>query len=188
MAERSSNPAPDPFAPPGETGETPLELGARPAPRAVAATMADDVNSVQPAPRKPITYKRPDSGVPTYILWVLAAIGLGAIVIGGVRFLRGAALAPVPASAAKAAPVKPIEWKSVGGGEETVLITVETQPKTRDARLLLDGAPLASNPVALAKGSRHTLTAIAEGFEAATEEVTADAARSVRLQLRRAAR
>jgi hypothetical protein len=60
---------------------------------------------------------------------------------------------------------------------------VEVVP--RSARLLLDGEPLPSNPARLTKGSTHTLTAVADGFEPATLQVTAEKPTTVRLKLKR---
>jgi hypothetical protein len=45
-----------------------------------------------------------------------------------------------------------------------------------------------SNPVSLPRGSKHTITALAQGYAAADLDVTADAAKSVQLQLHRAGR
>ena len=182
----------DKFAPPGLGSDEPMELAAHtPPPR--PATLAEP-NEIAPehviaASRKPVKYKGPDAGFPTYVFWALAAVGLGVVVIGGARLLRRSVEGPDPAEAAQAAaaaPVaKPVQWKSVGKGDE-VLVTIEIAPKAgRKARLLLDGAPLASNPVLLARGSKHTVSAVADGFEPASLDVTADAPKAIRLELRR---
>ena len=59
-------------------------------------------------------------------------------------------------------PAKPVTWKAVQTGD-AVLVTVEVTP--RSARLLLDGGPMPSNPARLDKGTSHTITAMAPGFE-----------------------
>jgi hypothetical protein len=190
MADRPS----DPFAPADPLDSHPLELAERAAqPDRAETDPADVLNALQAkvnaSARKPVAYKRPDGGAGTYILWGLALLGLGVVVMFGVRFLRGTvegqavAAKPVPAAAA---PAKPVHWNPVSDGSR-VLITVDVQPRAA-ARLLLDGAPMPSNPVSLPLGSKHTITAFAEGFAAADLDVTADAAKSVRLQLHRAGR
>lgn len=184
----------DPFAPAdlGDAAQD-LELEARPQPAVQpAATLADRPPHAA-KPRTPVTYKRPDGGVATYILWGLALVGLGVVVVFGARFLRAKVEAPAaaaarPAPGAPAAPPAPVHWKSVAGGDN-VLITVEVAPRPREsAQLLLDGAPLPSNPVSLPRGSKHTITAMAEGFDATDLDITADTAKSVRLQLHRPGR
>jgi hypothetical protein len=174
--------------------EAPLQLVDRPAPAAPpSATLAElEPEHVINSPvRKPVTYKRPDGGVGTYMLWGLALLGLGVVVVFGARFLRGtvegrAVAKPTAAAAAPAAPAAPVHWTAVSDGT-SVLVTVEVQPR-KGVRLLLDGAPLPSNPVSLPRGSKHTITAFAEGYAAADLDVTADVAKSVRLQLQRAGR
>jgi hypothetical protein len=189
MADRPS----DPFAPAEHGDSHPLELADRgPQVNRPESDPADVLNALQAkvsaSARKPVAYKRPDGGAGTYILWGLALLGLGAVVMFGVRLLRGTvegrAVAAHPAPAA-APPTPPVHWTSVTDGTR-VLITVDVQP--RAARLQLDGAPMPSNPVSLPLGSKHTITAFAEGFAAADVDVTADAAKSVRLQLHRAGR
>lgn len=181
-------PPTDPFAPPEsstEHGSLSLDVRA-PAARSTSATLADTTSPAQPAVRKPVTYKRPDGGVATYIIWALAAAGLGALILGGARLMRGAVEgrpASPPAVAAKPAAAPPVQWKEVARGD-TVLITIDVSPRpAQKATLLLDGAPLPSNPVALTRGSKHTIAALLDGYEPITEEVTADAAKSVRLSL-----
>jgi hypothetical protein len=190
MADRPS----DPFAPADQADSKPLELADRTAPpNRPESDPADVLNALQAkvsaSARKPVAYKRPDGGAGTYILWGLALLGLGVVVMFGARSLRGsvegraAAAKPVPA-AAPAAP--PVHWTSVTDGSR-VLVTVDVQPRSA-ARLLLDGAPMPSNPVSLPLGSKHTISAFAEGFAAADVDVTADAAKVVRLQLHRSGR
>jgi hypothetical protein len=186
MSDRRDRPA-DPFAPadlPDLASD--LELADRPAPPPrPAATLAEAPRPAVSA-RTPVAYKQPDGGVGTYIIWALALVGVGAGVVFGARFLRRGVEAPVAAAPAKAAPPAPVHWQALGHGDD-VLISVELQPRLgREARLLLDGAPLPSNPVALPRGSRHVITAMAEGYAAADLDVTADAAKSVKLRLEKA--
>jgi hypothetical protein len=71
--------------------------------------------------------------------------------------------------------------------DDAVLINVAVSPQ--DARLMLDGEPLPSNPVRLPRGAKpHTLAAAADGFTPAVEEFTADKNKTVRLQLARTQR
>jgi hypothetical protein len=61
---------------------------------------------------------------------------------------------------------------------------VDIQVTPRQARLMLDGEPLVSNPVRLLRGPKaHKLAATAEGFAPVVEEFVADKARTVRLRL-----
>jgi hypothetical protein len=76
-----------------------------------------------------------------------------------------------------------VTWKPVQTGD-AVLVTVEVTP--RSARLLLDGGPMPSNPARLDKGTSHTITAMAPGFETATAEVAAKEATTIRLRLKKA--
>lgn len=185
----------DPFAPPESTSEQdPLALDIRaPAPTARSATLADTAGAAQPTARKPVAYKRPDGGPATYIIWALAAAGLGALILGGARLMRGAVegrpatpAGPNAQAAQPAAAAAPIQWKEVTRGD-TVLVTIELHPRAaRPATLLLDGSPLPSNPVSLTRGSKHAIAAVLDGYEPATVDVTADATKSVRLTLTRA--
>jgi hypothetical protein len=71
--------------------------------------------------------------------------------------------------------------------DDAVLINIAVSPQ--DARLMLDGEPLPSNPVRLPRGPRpHMLAAAAEGFTPAVEEFTADKHKTIRLRLTRAGR
>ena len=67
-----------------------------------------------------------------------------------------------------------------------MLVTIDVSP--RSARLLLDGEPLVSNPVPLARGTKHTIGALADGFEGSLTTVTADKRKTVRIVLRKARR
>jgi hypothetical protein len=184
MADRPS----DPFAPPDHADSAAdLQLVDRPPQPAISGSLAPAAPDPEVAVRKPVDYKRPDGGVGTYMLWALALVGLGVVVLFGARLLRGSVEGrAVAAKPAPAAPPAPVHWTSVGGGDD-VLVTIDVQPRS-GARLLLDGAPLPSNPVSLPRGSRHTITGTAEGYAAGDLDVTADATKSVRLQLHRAGR
>lgn len=193
MSERPE----DPFAPPGSSGadgsqEPELELGREV--RRAAAPVAGDPGepALSTAARQPVAYKKPAGGIGNFVIWIFAAAGLGAAVLFGAGVLKrgfeGSASGPTPAAtiqaapARPAAPAKPVTWKAVDRGA-AVLVTVEVTP--RSAKLMLDGGPMPSNPVHLDKGSSHTITAMAPGFEPATAEVTAEEATTVRLKLKK---
>jgi hypothetical protein len=188
----------DPFAPPGtsraggvDEPELALAREVRRAPAPVAGDPSEPALSV--AARQPVAYRKPPGGAGNFILWALAAVGLGAAVLFGAGVLKRGFEGSRPASPQAAtiqaaptkgtAPAKPVTWKAVQTGD-AVLITVEVTP--RSARLLLDGGPLPSNPVHLDRGTSHTITGMAPGFEPATAEVIAKEATTVRLQLKRA--
>ena len=134
--------------------------------------------------RQPVKYRKPPGGVGNFVLFGLAALGLGAAVLFGARMLkRGVEAAPtIQALKPAPAPAKPVVWKAVDTGDG-VLVTVEVSP--RSARLLLDGEPLPSNPLRLLKGSTHTIAGMADGFQPAKVEVTATQPRTIRLKLAR---
>jgi hypothetical protein len=193
MSERPE----DPFAPPGAgdvgaAGDLELarEVGREPEP--VAGDPGEPPLPV--ARRQPVAYRKPPGGFGNFLVWAFAAIGLGAAVLFGAGVLkrgvegnRGTPAAGLPTvqagPGAQPAPAKPVTWKAVESGD-TVLVTVEVSP--RSARLSLDGGPMPSNPVQLARGTSHTITAVAEGFQAASAEVAAREATTIRLKLKRA--
>jgi hypothetical protein len=136
----------------------------------------------------PVVYTNPDGGMGRFILWALAACGFAALVFVGSRALSPKPAAPPQtAAAAPVAPAAPVNWKSVARGGD-VLVRIEVAPRAAraGARLMLDGAPLASNPVLLPKGSTHTVSASADGYLPASVAVTADAEKAVALELERA--
>jgi hypothetical protein len=53
------------------------------------------------------------------------------------------------------------------------------------SQLFLDGAPLAANPIALATGEFHTVTAVAGGQVVGTEKFLVDRAKTVRVRVGR---
>ena len=194
MSERPE----DPFAPPGTSragGSDEPELAlAREVRRAPAPTAGDPGEPALPtAARQPVAYRKPPGGIGNFVIWLFAAVGLGAAVLFGASVLKRGTESSRPGStpattiqaapAAAPAPAKPVTWKPVEKGA-AVLITVEVTPRT--ARLLLDGGPMPSNPVQLDKGTSHTITAMAPGFEPATAEVTAQEATTIRLRLNKA--
>ncbi|HEY0708343.1 MAG TPA: hypothetical protein VGG33_16170 [Polyangia bacterium] len=189
----------NPFLPSdmGNNAPAPLELARDPRPpRAPEAAAADDLPAAPDEGARstltrtvPVVYTNPDGGIGRFILWGLAACGLAALVLFGARMLsRKSAPAASPA-AEIAAETKPVTWKAVERGSD-VLIRVEVTPRAArpNARLLLDGAPLASNPVLLPKGGTHKISATANGYEPATVELTADGPKTVALELKRAAK
>ena len=129
-------------------------------------------------------YKKPPTGAGNSFLFGLAGIGLLALLAGGAwyvkRTTRGLSVPAVISEVEKPAGVK---WTPVYTGD-AVLVTVDVTP--RNARLMLDGEPLPSNPVRVPRGSvTHKLTAVADGHEPSTEVFQADQARTVKLRLAR---
>jgi hypothetical protein len=130
---------------------------------------------------QPPPYKGPREGASNLMLWALAGLGVLAVIGSAVRFLRGGTSAPAAVAGAGADPsASPTVWKPVELGPN-VLITIDVSP--RSARLLLDGEPLASNPVALTRGSKHTIGALADGFEGGLQNIVADKRKTVRIVL-----
>jgi hypothetical protein len=175
--------APGAAAGPGAAPEPALAL-ARPLTRKVAAETELAPMGVAEAPafapRKPAEYKMPTGGLSNAVLFALAGLGLLAVVIVGAKFLRGAheeaTSAPAPAA------VSPrTEYRALPA-EDAVLITVTATP--HNARLLLDGEPLPSNPVRLPRGkTQHKIAAFADGYEATAEIVIPDAPKTVAIRL-----
>jgi len=125
--------------------------------------------------------KGPREGASNLILWAFAGLGVLAVIGSAIRFLRSGPGTPAAAVGAAAEPASPTVWKPVELGPN-VLVTVDVSP--RSARLLLDGEPLASNPVPLMRGTKHTIGALADGFEGALTSVTADKRKTIRIVLR----
>lgn len=175
----------DPFAPPDEPTGAPLELEETPS-RAWPLREDETPPPLKVAePRKPVKYKNASSSA-NLIIFSFALIGF----IGVVGFAVGALRRSVEgvkaeaASAAAPAPRKPVTWKALDK-DDAVLVTVEVSP--RSAKLLLDGEPMPSNPARIPRGSgKHTIAAMADGYQAVAEEIEADAAKTVKLKLARA--
>jgi hypothetical protein len=143
-----------------------------------------------PEGNEPAEYKAPREGMSNLLLWAFAGLGLLAVIGSAVRFLRsGPKDAAVATGAAapgtQAAAPEPTVWKPVELGPN-VLVTIDVSP--RSARLLLDGEPMVSNPVALPRGTKHTIGALADGFEGSLTTVVADKRKTVRVVLRPARR
>jgi hypothetical protein len=141
-------------------------------------------------PAEPGEYKAPREGMSNLVLWAFAGLGLLAVIGSAVRFLRSGPKAPpvvagVPATSDQAAIPEPTVWKPVELGPN-VLVTIDVSP--RSARLLLDGEPMLSNPVQLPRGTKHTIGALADGFEGSLTTVLADKRKTVRVVLRKARR
>jgi hypothetical protein len=182
----------DRFAPPdGGHDDMRLDIaGSSPRPRPTG-TLADDAQLAVPEARKPVVYKQ-QGGFGNLMIWLIGGACLvGAAAFGAVAAKRmfadksapAAAAAGIPAAATAAA--KPVTWTAVSKGDG-VLVTVEATP--RHARLTIDGAPLESNPVRVARGGTHIVQAVAEGFEPASAEVVANAPKTVRLKLKKSRR
>jgi hypothetical protein len=162
-----------------ERTETPLELAAT-LPRRPSEELMD-VEERRPQPRRPVKHPKLPGGATNLMLWGFAAIGFVAVCVGSVWLWKRHAAPP-----AEAPPPKPVVYRPLPVVDD-VLVTIEVPPRAaRRARLLLDGGPLPSNPLLLKRGSVHRVDAIASGFQPASVEITADAAKTVRLDLRRA--
>ncbi len=169
--ESADAPAPPPR---GKTAERP--------PPASAAKADRTGNSGVFRQPEPPEYKAPREGYSNLILWAFAGLGVLAVIGSAVRFLRSGSSVPASAVGASAAPAAdPTVWKPVELGPN-VLVTIDISP--RSARLLLDGEPLASNPVPLPRGSKHTIGGLADGFEGGLMDVVADKRKTVRMVLR----
>lgn len=196
---RMSPPPADPFAPPGagdggDESSPNLALGRDP--RRPAAHFDEETLPPVPPARQPVAYKKPPGGIGNFALFAMALVGLGAVVLYGARLMQrgvegasstagpGAPVVKVSPAAAPAPPAaKPVVWKALPA-DGAVLITVEVSPRT--AQLLLDGEPMPSNPVRLPKGKTHTITGVADGYQAASVQVTPSGASTVKLKLKRA--
>jgi len=66
---------------------------------------------------------------------------------------------------------------------ERALVRFEVTPST--THVFLDGLQLASNPVALGKGERHIVTAVADGYQMVEQEFQVRDAMVLRLKLQR---
>jgi serine/threonine protein kinase len=153
------------------------ELPALPA--AVAATILDEpelplppeelvpaLDPAPPAPSPPVA-PAPPARRPARPLWLLALPVLGVTVALVPRLMNRQ-----PASAGDGAARRPtavVQFDVNGAGSQ----------------LFLDGAPLASNPIALATGEFHTVTAMAGGHVVGTEKFLVDQAKTVRVRVGR---
>jgi hypothetical protein len=208
MAEE---PLDDPFAPPG--GDAPVDLAidvAVPVRRPPANQTVAEPSAEPAAPTRGLSaersassstsmhssersglhrqpkapeYKGPREGMSNLILWGCAGLGVLAILGSLIRFLRSDAGSTVASAVTAVAEptATPTVWKPVELGPN-VLVTIDVSP--RSARLLLDGEPLASNPVPLTRGTKHTIGALADGFEGGLVDVVADKRKTVRIVLR----
>jgi hypothetical protein len=136
-----------------------------------------------------LTYKQPREGLPNLLLWVFAGLSALAVIGSAVRFIRGSSReAPAPAASGAVEPAvaaPPTVWQPVELGAN-VLVTIDVSP--RSARLLLDGEPMVSNPIPLPQGTKHTIGALADGFDGSLTTITADKRKTVRIVLRKARR
>ncbi len=144
--------------------------------------MGQEQPLVIPEARKPVKYKRQGGGWVTVMFILLAFVG--SVGLATVFFkqadLVGRATRLLNGTKGKE-PYKPVVYKALEE-DGAVWITVEVTPKK--ARLLLDGGPIASNPVRVSPGS-HRITALADGHESEAEEFTADKARTIRFNLKK---
>jgi len=114
---------------------------------------------------------------------VLGFAAVGVAAVGGTVFKKMTGLVVAPPRPAR----PPVVVYRPLAMDDAVLISVAVSPQ--GARIMLDGEPLPSNPVRLARGLKpHMLAAAADGFAPAVEEFTADKHKTVRLRLARAQR
>jgi hypothetical protein len=123
-----------------------------------------------------VKHKKPPGDLSNLVLFSLAGVGVAALIGAGVSWWGGQRETPAVAPV-----VGPVTWQAVPRGEG-FLVTVDVAPK--HAALLLDGAPLPSNPVLLRRGATHTISARADGHAPMQETVVADREKIVRLRLR----
>jgi hypothetical protein len=170
----------DPFRPPLHE-EKPLELASGPPPPAApAVTQLPASPRSTPAARGPVRYRKPGSSWVTVVVLAFAGVGVAAVGGGLLKKLTGLATVPTPAVRPAASPI----YRELAK-DDAVLIQIAVTP--REARLMLDGEPLASNPVRVARGSKpHMLAATADGYAPTVEEFTADKSKTVHLRLPRA--
>jgi hypothetical protein len=168
----------DPFAPPEPPPLAPELDDQRPRRPAAGPDAALFVES--PSKTRPVRYKKPTT---SFLFPALAVIGLVSVVGVTARLLRRGAEAVQTASAAPPPPPKPVEYKELGR-QDGALVTIEVSPK--GARLLLDGAPLPSNPVWLPRGSGpRTLAVAADGYAPHVQEIDADGPRTLKVKLKK---
>jgi hypothetical protein len=109
-----------------------------------------------------------------------AAVGLATMGAFAYRKMVHQDEAPV----ATADPDQPVIYRPLPA-DDGVLVRIQVLP--REARIMLDGEPLQSNPVRLPRrATAHRLAATANGYDPKVVEFTADAPRTVRLDLARA--
>ena len=165
----------DPFRPPVHE-ERSLELATPPpATPVVQAPLIEP-----PTVRKPVRYRRPRVSWLTMVVLGFAAVG--AVAVSGVvmRRVSGLGRAPRPQAAA----VGPVVYRPLAD-DNAVLVELRVTP--REARVMLDGEPVTSNPLRVPRGSAmHKLAVTAEGFTPTVEEFTADGPKTIRLRLTRA--
>lgn len=142
-----------------------------------------------PDTRKPVEYKKPGGGWVTLMVLALAGIGALTVAMGWAqkihaRLTQKPAVAGGKGNATTADPAtKPTQYRELPK-DDAVLITVEVSP--RSARLMLDGEPLPSNPVRVARGTQpHRLGALADGYAPGVEEFMADDHKTIKLRLKR---
>jgi hypothetical protein len=161
----------DPFQP-GDQQERPLELAYDPrSPQSAPGTTADEVPLPEaadvPERRAPVRYRRPGVSWVTVVVLGFAAVGVAALAGSALKKVGRMALQPA-VRASK--PEKSTIYHEVAK-DSAVLVDIQVTP--RDARLMLDGEPLASNPVRLARGP-HKLAATAAGHAPLVQEFTVE--------------
>jgi hypothetical protein len=171
----------DPFQPSTNEERAP-ELAFDPrAPRATAEMEAPlDEAADLPERRAPLKYRRPGVSWVTVVVLGFAAVGIAAV--AGTALKKVGRMALQPATAARSTPPASTVYHELAK-DSAALVSIQVTP--RDARLMLDGEPLASNPVRLARGA-HKIAATADGFAPLVQELNVDGPKTVRLKLKRA--
>jgi hypothetical protein len=179
----------DPFRPPETQGQRSLELAQVPAKPAGPATLAPPDGAAPSSPastaiRPRVKYKRMGWSWVTLVVLGFAAVGV-ATVGGGLVKKVTALVMPGPRVIAPR-PAAPVIYRPLAK-DDAVLVEIQVSPA--EARLMLDGEPLPSNPVRLPRGAKpHKLAAMADGYAPLVQELVADKAKTVHLTLPRAKR
>jgi hypothetical protein len=167
----------DPFRPPAHE-DRPIDLAEHPAAR--TAEVEGPLLEV-PTVRKPLRYRPPRTSWLTVV--VLGFAGVGLVAVAGLAFKKVKGLS-LPIGHREQPVERPVVYHELPQ-DNAVLVEVRVTP--RDARLILDGEPVTSNPLRVARGpGLHKLAATAEGYAPLVEEFTADGPRTLHLRLPRA--
>jgi hypothetical protein len=164
----------DPFLPPGAAAPTP-ELAERP-PRTTPSLEITPPPVAPPRARQPLRYRKPATSWVTVVILAFAAVGVAAVGGNLMKKVLGTA-GPSPVEQA----AKVISYSALSK-DDAVLVTVQVSP--RDARLMLDGEPILSNPLRLLRSKApHTVSVSAPGYRPATKEVVPDGHKTLRFAL-----
>ncbi len=165
----------DPFKPP-DVQNSSLELDTRKV-QAKPAAPEPDLKFIAPKKRPAAKYRNPRTS------WVM--VGVLGLALVGFWTLSGSFWQRIISQNLSVPklelPTGPPQYKALEK-DDAVLIDIDVSPK--EARLLLDGAPLPSNPVRLPRDEQtHKISGAADGFEPVQYSFTADKPKTLRLKL-----